>query len=123
MSNRHRRWIATWLALFTACAPRRPPDFVGVVKGLGPGTTDDPARGWTAGLESDSRDTHHHVGEPMILYLSSRQARGLRVGCRVRAWFTDEGMMFLSYPGQAWAEALRIDACPADARRPSRPAA
>jgi hypothetical protein len=100
------------------CEPRRPADFAGVVTGLGRG-----ADRWTVSLESDSGDTRHRAGEPMTLYLSSRQARGVRVGCQVRAWFTNGGMALLSYPGQAWAEALRIDACPADAARPSRPAA
>ena len=122
MFIRHRRWIAPWLALLAACEPRRPADFAGVVKGLGRGTNVAGESGWTASLESDSRDTVHGAGEPMILYLSSGQARGLRAGCRVRAWFTNGGMALASYPGQAWAETLRIDACPADAA-PSRPAA
>jgi hypothetical protein len=118
MHIRHLLRIVPWLAALAGCEPRRPADFAGVVKALVRG-----ADRWTASMESDSSDTRHGAGEPLILYLSSRQARGLRVGCQVRAWFTNGGMALLSYPGQAWAETLRIDACPADAAQPSRPAA
>jgi hypothetical protein len=120
---RPRLWIAPCIAALAACEPHRPPDFAGVVTGLGRGTSVAGESGWTASLVSDSRDIRQPAGEPMILYLSSRQARGLRLGCRVRVWFTNGGMALLSYPGQAWAETLRVDTCPADPAPPSRPTA
>lgn len=111
-------WLGTvlWLAALTACAPRRPADFTGVVKTLG-----QAAYGWEAMLEADARETRYPTVEPMRVYLG-QHPRGLRVGCRVRAWFSN-GLVMDSYPGQAFAEALRIDGCPARYPAPSRPAA
>jgi len=75
-----RRWIVTWLAVLAACEPSRRADFAGVVTGPGRGAIDRGANGWTISAQSDSRDTRHGAGEPMTLYLSARQARGLRAG-------------------------------------------
>ena len=111
-------WLggALWLVALTACGPRRPPDFAGVVKGLGQGQF-----GWEAWLEADAGGTHYPAGEPMIVYLG-RRPRGLHAGCRVRVWFSN-GNVMTSYPGQAFAEALRVDSCPPSTPEPSRPAA
>jgi len=96
---------ALWLAALTACWPRRPADFVGVVKGVGQGQF-----GWEAHVEADAGGPSYPAGEPMIVYLG-RRPRGLRTGCRVRAWFSN-GLVMTSYPGQAFAEALRINNSP-----------
>jgi hypothetical protein len=104
------------LAALAEWAPRRPADVLGVVTGLGPGSY-----GWEAMVEARG-DARHRAGEPTRVYFGSRPPPRLRVGCRVRVWFQD-GMVMLSYPGQAWAEALHVDSCPAVATRSSRPAA
>jgi hypothetical protein len=111
-----RRFGILCLATFTGCGPRRPADVMGIVTGIGQG-----AYGWQAMVEAKG-DARYPDGEPTVVYLGERPTHRLRAGCRVRVWFS-EGMVMTSYPGQAFAEALRIDSCPANGTQPSRPAA
>ena len=104
------------IAALTGCGSRRPADVTGVVTGVGKG-----AYGWEAIVEAKG-DVRYPDGEPTVVYLGERPTRRLRVGCHVRVWFSN-GMVMPSYPGQAFAEALRIESCPPGSSQSSRPAA